>query len=144
MKINLEINNKVQSPVEEDFLRVVGEKTGEEINLPQEASVSLALVSPEEIKKLNGEYRSQAEVTDVLSFPEYANQEALAKASGKELFLGEIILCYDEIERYAQEQKRELQQELAEVFAHGILHLVGFEHGEEMFARQKKVANNFD
>jgi ssRNA-specific RNase YbeY (16S rRNA maturation enzyme) len=35
-----------------------------------------------------------------------------------------------------------LEKELANVISHGILHLLGFEHGEKMFAVQNKVASN--
>ena len=56
-----------------------------------------------------------------------------------ELFLGELILCYDDIKEYAENESLELKEELSKVVAHGILHLLGFEHGEKMFAIQNKV-----
>jgi probable rRNA maturation factor len=56
------------------------------------------------------------------------------------LFLGELILCYDDIRQYADKEGVKVKKELAKVISHGILHLLGFEHGERMFSLQKEVA----
>jgi probable rRNA maturation factor len=154
MKINLEVNNTTESPVENNFFLAVAEETFAEVSLDflekKEIGISLALVAPEEIKKLNNEYRKYDSVTDILSFPEYGSTDELKKASqkeGGEVFLGELILCYDDIKEYSQKEKYPpvggLEKELAKVVAHGILHLLGFEHGEKMFALQQSVADKF-
>jgi probable rRNA maturation factor len=146
MKINLEINNATQSPVEDSFLVAVAERTFQELKFDffdgKEIIISVALVSAEEIQKLNKEYRKYDSVTDILSFPEYENLAKIKDTVDKELFLGELILCYNDIEEYAQKENIELQKELANVVSHGILHLLGFVHGEEMFALQEKVTKN--
>lgn len=147
MKLNLEINNVAQSPVADAFFVGVAEKTlaaaKYEFLADKEISLSLALVSKEEIRKLNGAYRKYDSVTDVLSFAEYENLAEL-QAAGKNppeggLFLGELIICYDDIKEYCQENGIALEKELANVTAHGILHLLGFDHGDEMFGLQEKI-----
>lgn len=151
MKLNLEINNATQSPIRDNFLVAVAEKTFAELNLDffdgKEIIISVALVAPEEIKKLNNEYRKFDSVTDILSFPEHQSIEdiktSVAETQGNELFLGELILCYDDIREYAQKENIELEQELANVVSHGILHLLGFAHGEKMFAIQEKIKKDF-
>jgi len=143
MKINLEVNNKSQSPVKDSFFASVAEKTLEKINFKKNVSISLALVKPEEMKEINGKYRSHGEVTDVLSFSEYASQEAIEKSAEGEVFLGEIILCYDDIKGYLKKENINLKKELAKVFSHGILHLAGFSHGKAMFKIQEEISNNF-
>lgn len=150
MEINLEINNTTDSPIETGFFEMVAEKTFAELNYAflknKEVEISLALVSPEEIRKMNREYRKYDSVTDILSFPEYENAEQIEKAAMKktkgELFLGELILCYDDIREYADKEDLDLNEELANVAVHGILHLLGFEHGEEMFRVQNEVKNH--
>jgi probable rRNA maturation factor len=88
-------------------------------------------------------------VTDALSFAEYKNIEEIKRAvdnplgDGQEIFLGELILCYDDIREYADSEGMKLEKELANVVSHGILHLLGFEHSEEMFALQEKIKNKF-
>lgn len=150
MKIALEINNTTNSPIENGFFEVVAEKTFAELKYDflkdKKVGISLAFVSPDEIKKLNKEYRQQDSVTDILSFPEHASIEELKKAAlenpEEELFLGELILCYNDINEYAKKEGLNLEKELAKVFSHGILHLLGFSHGDEMFALQDVVAGN--
>jgi probable rRNA maturation factor len=147
MKIDLEINNTTNSPFERGFFEVVAEKTFAELRYDflenKKVAISLAMVAPEEIRKLNKEYRKYDSVTDILSFPEYENAEQIKKVvaekSDGELFLGELILCYDDIKEYVAREGLEIKGELANVMAHGILHLLGFEHGEEMFKIQNKV-----
>lgn len=147
MNINVEINNKSKSPIEEGFFDDVAKETLSEVNLDflsdMDISVSLAVVSEKEIKKLNDQCRGINTSTDVLSFPEFETQKKLKAHKGKEVFLGEIILCYDDIKTYADEEKIELKKEVAKVFSHGILHLIGFQHGTKMFAIQEEVAKNF-
>lgn len=143
----MEINNKSKSPIEGGFFSEVAEETLREIKLDflknKKIDLSLAIVSEKEIEKLNQEYRKIKKPTDVLSFPEFATQKKLKAQKEKELFLGEIILCYDDIKKYADKKKINLEEELAKVFAHGILHLLGMQHGKKMFALQEKIAKNF-
>lgn len=154
MKINLQINNTTQSPVADDFLQKVAEETFKTINYSfcdgtvcsaKEIVISIALVEPEKIKELNAKYRQYDAVTDILSFPEHQGvaeiKMAIERNPGQELFLGELILCYNDVKEYAQAENIELTKELANVVSHGILHLLGFSHGEEMFAIQEKIKN---
>lgn len=147
MLINIEINNKAKSPIKDTFFSAVARKTLAEIKLAflenKEISVSVAIVSEKEIQKLNKKWRKIDQSTDVLSFPEYPSLKEIKKQNETELFLGEIILCYDDIKKYALSEKLELKKELAKAFAHSILHLLGFQHGKTMFACQEKIAKNF-
>lgn len=147
MKINLEINNTTQSPIADDFFIFVAEKTFAELKLDflaeKNISISLALVAPEEIQKINKEHRKKDSVTDILSFAEYTNAEEIKKAVDKDIFLGELILCYDDVKEYAEKEGIKLEKELANVISHGILHLLGFEHSEEMFAIQNQITKDF-
>lgn len=143
MPIKLEVNNITQSPVREDFFAVVAQKTieisGYDFLQDKKISISVALVSEEEMQKLNREHRQRDSVTDVLSFCEYENAGEIEKSNEAELFLGELILCYDDISKYALEQGIDLAEEMVNVASHGVLHLLGFEHSEKMFGIQKQV-----
>jgi len=147
MKINLEINNLSQSPIKDAFFLAVAKKTFAEINLDflnkKNITISLAIVSEKEIQKLNKKWRKINKPTDVLSFPEFPSLKEIKKNTEPELFLGEIILCYDDINKYASLEKLELKKEVAKAFAHSILHLLGLQHGKVMFVAQEKIAKNF-
>lgn len=154
MEINFEINNTVKNPIKKSFFALVAEKTffavGHDFLNPsfsgKKINISLALVSPEEIRRLNKKYRKHDSVTDILSFPEYKNSKEIERAilgnSEGEIFLGELILCYDDVKEYAAKEGLEFEKELSKVTSHGILHLLGFSHGKKMFALQDLVAKN--
>ncbi len=79
--------------------------------------ISVALLHPEEIKKLNKLYRQKNKVTDVLSF----------NLDDKNI-LGEIVICLEQAKKQAKEKKISLQAELKLLLAHGTLHLLGYDH----------------
>lgn len=91
--------------------------------------ISVAILSPAEIKKLNKIYRQKNKVTDVLSF----NLE-------DEKILGEIVICLAQAKKQAQEKNISLQSELKLLLAHGTLHLLGYDHeiSEREARRQEK------
>lgn len=145
MNISIEFNNKTESPIADDFLVLVAQKTiefsGYDFLEKKNISISMAAVSEGEIRELNREYRKNDNVTDILSFCEYETSEELKAIKEEDVFLGELILCYNDIKKYAEEKGIELQQEIANVFSHGVLHLLGFSHGKEMFSIQKKITD---
>ncbi|MDP1884790.1 MAG: rRNA maturation RNase YbeY [Candidatus Moranbacteria bacterium] len=147
MPIDVEVNNKTKSPIADGFFAAVAEeaigKTGYAFLREKNISISVALVSEEEMQALNKKHRHKDSVTDILSFFEYENIGEIENVAENDLFLGELILCYDDIHKYAQKQGIGLQKELANVTAHGVLHLLGFSHGEEMFGIQDKVVKKF-
>jgi probable rRNA maturation factor len=147
MILHLETNNKSKSPIKKDIIDKIVRKTlkgaGFDFLKNKEISLSVALVGAKEIKELNKKFRKIDEVTDVLSFAEYEDTKSLKKEKEPKIFLGELILCYNEIAGYAKKKKMKIKNELAEVISHGVLHLLGFEHGDKMFAIQKKVAGSF-
>ena len=77
MKLDIEVNNKTKSPVADDFFAMVAEKTiriaGHDFLQEKNVSISVALVSEEEMQKINRESRHKDSVTDILSFFEYEN-----------------------------------------------------------------------
>lgn len=147
MNLHLELNNKSKSPVSEILVERVVQKTLKDLSFDflekKEITISVAVVDEREIKDLNKKFRKINKTTDILSFAEYGNIQSIEKEKSKEMFLGELILCYNDIADYAKGKKMKIKTELAEVISHGVLHLLGFKHGNEMFSIQKKIAANF-
>jgi probable rRNA maturation factor len=144
MKVNLEINNQGRNAVSKKFfetvLKMALKEAASDFLQRKNVSLSLALVSEKEIKDLNRQYRGINLSTDILSFAEYRSRKALEKDKEKKIFLGELILCYDDIKKYVKTESLDLQTDLAKVFSHGILHLIGFRHGQRMFEIQDRVS----
>ena len=84
--------------------------------------VTVLLTDDEAVAELNGEYRRKAGPTNVLSFPAAQNPEG---------FLGDVALAYGVCVREAGEQGKTLAHHLQHLVAHGVLHLVGYDHMSE-------------
>ncbi len=102
--------------------------------------VSVTIVTPEEIKKLNNDYRNVDSVTDVLSFPtidaarQVINVKDYAQDINPEtgmLNLGDIVICLERAKQQAESFGHSLKRELAFLSLHGILHLLGYDHMNE-------------
>jgi probable rRNA maturation factor len=93
----------------------------------EDGEVGLAFVGPEEMRGLKREHLGQDEVTDVLSFPIDGREELPV---GVPRQLGDVVLC---------------PQVVGEAWrmplVHGLLHLLGYEHGDDMQAREAELAS---
>ncbi len=92
--------------------------------------VSLSLVSDASIREINREWRKKDKPTDVLSFPQNDLPIADLLLAGKTaaLLLGDIVISIETAERQAKKHKRPLADEITMLLAHGLLHLLGFDH----------------
>lgn len=93
------------------------------------AEISLTLVSPEEIKELNAQFRNVDSVTDVLSFPQFEDKEGLP--DGGEICLGDVVICVERAAEQAEEYGHGIQREMVYLFVHSLLHLLGYDHIED-------------
>ena len=127
------------------FYARVLEETLAIVSMPElegkSVSVSMVATDDDEVKRLNREYRGKDKTTDVLSFHEYRSKKAIGREVSSEIFLGELIFSVPFIERSAKEDKVSLQTEMVFIISHGILHLMGFRHGERMFGIQEEVVD---
>lgn len=83
---------------------------------------------------LNRDWRGKNKATDVLSFPQVSDSElrALGRAAKRgrvpTWWLGDVVISIDRAEVQAGEHGHSLRNELDLLLAHGILHLLGFDH----------------
>jgi probable rRNA maturation factor len=81
--------------------------------------VTLLLTDDGTVRELNVRFRQQDQPTNVLSFPAPANPER---------FLGDIALAWGVCAREAAEQGKPIAHHLQHLVAHGVLHLLGYDH----------------
>jgi probable rRNA maturation factor len=81
--------------------------------------VSLLLTNDLAQQALNARFRGQDRPTNVLSFPAPTNPER---------FLGDVALAFETCAREAAEQGKPLAHHLQHLTAHGVLHLLGYDH----------------
>ena len=91
--------------MEESLLKKMEEAAGvlfQQEGVDEErAEISLTLVSLEEIRELNRDYRDVDRETDVLSFPQFEGVEDMPEFG--ELCLGDVVICLDKVEEQAKE-----------------------------------------
>ncbi len=100
--------------------------------LKKTGSISVHLIGDKKMKKMNNQYRGKNQVTDVLSFSSTEGKEIIKTEE-----LGDIFICIPQIKRQAKENKIKFKEEFARMLAHGILHLLGYDHVGE--AKAKKM-----
>lgn len=98
-----------------------------------EAEVSIRIAGEQEVAALNWRYRSKEGATNVLSFP----CDTYAPLTVP--FLGDLVICAPLVAREALEQDKEEQAHWAHLVVHGVLHLLGFDHQQEMEAGQMEA-----
>lgn len=99
-----------------------------------ENSLEIKLVSDGEIARLNKEFMGCTGPTNVLSFPSENEAEAFGGDGAEETtYLGELALSVDAVSRESALYGQPPVLHLARLLAHGILHLAGYDHGDEMY-----------
>lgn len=109
-----------------------------EEKLPANAEISVSIVNNQEIKELNFTYRQKDQATDVLSFALQDNVEGEVglKHSNIPFLLGDIIISIDKAKEQAAEYNHTLKRELGFLAVHGFLHLLGYDHMNEIDERE--------
>ena len=99
------------------------------------AELGVTVVSDEEIRELNRDYRGIDRVTDVLSFPQFDGREALLddliSESSQITLVGDVVICFDQAARQAEEYSTGMTREMLYLFVHSVMHLFGYDHMEE-------------
>jgi probable rRNA maturation factor len=89
----------------------------------EEGDLGIAFVGPDEIRRLKREHLGADEVTDVLAFP-VDGRNSLPPGVPRQL--GDAVLC-----------PQVVGEAWRPPLVHGLLHLIGYDHGHEMEAREE-------
>ncbi|MEO4044015.1 rRNA maturation RNase YbeY [Hoeflea sp. CAU 1731] len=93
--------------------------------------VSMLFTEDEEMRLINGRWRSKDTPTNVLSFP----SAPLEPGHIPGVFLGDIVLAYETIAREAESLEIPFDNHLTHLLVHGLLHLLGYDHIHDGQAR---------
>lgn len=123
--------------------------------------LSVVITDDDTLRRLNREYRGLDEVTDVLSFssshnghwegdgepPRNGDDVAFVLPVDEPRHLGEVVISYPQVVRQAGKGPSAVEKELGLMVAHGVLHLLGFDHGEppeeaEMQSMERKILSS--
>lgn len=103
-----------------------------EASLLGPAELTIRFVDAQEGQALNREYRGKDYATNVLTFA-YNEGEELGE---DEPVQADIVLCTDVLQREASEQKKTVEEHVAHLVVHGVLHAQGFDHDHDEEAEE--------
>lgn len=140
---DISLNNSTKYAIESICIEIVNEiLTIQEID---NASLSINLVTDEEIREINLEYRNIDRPTDVITFS-YEEDESF-----NDLFdereLGDIFIAVDYVFSNSKKYSHSMAREMSFVLAHGVLHALGYDHITKedekiMFEKQEELIQN--
>jgi rRNA maturation RNase YbeY len=105
------------------------------------ARVSVLLGGDRRMRGLNKTWRKRDRPTDVLSFPAFEARSAIA-AARRGAFLGDLVIDVPYAARQARLRGHATGREVQILLAHGLLHLLGYDHetdGGTMFRLQRRI-----
>ena len=144
--LDLEENNAYEKIIKKVIEQCFKEEKIEESKL----YISITLTTPQNIHKINKQYRNVDNETDVLSFPIFEKKELEEKIKTKrfehEDILGDIVISIDRVKEQAKEYGHSFEREFAYMLVHGFYHLMGYDHIKEedkaiMRPKEEKVLN---
>ncbi len=122
-----------------------------EENIEVGCEINILLTDDAAIRDINRQFRDIDKPTDVLSFPmaDIANGELIDEGGDFDideglLVIGDIVISIETAIKQAEQYMHSLERELAFLTAHGMFHLLGYDHMESrdeavMMAKQEKV-----
>ena len=146
--MSIEVNNESSIPVDENALLRLSTYALEQMHVHPDAELAIVLVDEAAMEQLHVQWMDEPGPTDVLSFP----MDELRPGSEDDVtpagLLGDIVLCPQVAIEQAKTAGHSTLDELLLLTAHGLLHLLGFDHVEpedekEMFGIQRDILVGF-
>jgi len=140
--MNVFVANEQDLAVDEVRLSVLARHTLTSEQIDDGAELSVLLVTPAHIRRLNARFAGDDYPTDVLAFPMMEEDEDT-------MVLGDVVMCPQVARTNARKLGHSLDRELETLCVHGILHLLGYDHqgiedGARMEQRVEEVLSSFD
>ena len=151
--VSISVLEEFEGDVSEQWLRRVVEEALAAGSAAPESQASVLIADDGLVRDLNARHRGLDENTDVLSFSfahpgEYYGDggagfeppQDFVLPPGQDHSLGDVIISYPQARRQAAQSGHTVDEELAVLLVHGILHLLGHDHGEpEEEAAMKRI-----
>jgi probable rRNA maturation factor len=156
--MSVEVNNESGTVVDEKALADLGRFVLDALRIDPLAEVSVLLVDADTMAALHVQWMDLPGPTDVMAFPMDAADGPAERRDpsappgtdehAAEAMLGDVVLCPSVAADQAASAGHSTEAELHLLCTHGILHLLGYDHGEpeeerEMFELQAKLVNEW-
>ncbi|MEY4321777.1 MAG: rRNA maturation RNase YbeY [Actinomycetota bacterium] len=146
--MTIDINNESTVAVEEALVLKLATFALDQLHVHRDADLSVIFADEATMESLHIQWMDEPGATDVLSFP----MDELRPGKDGDItpagLLGDIVICPQVAQKQAKNAGHDLTAEVLLLTTHGILHLLGFDHGTpeeeaEMFGLQKLILGAF-
>jgi len=146
--MSVEINNESGIAVDESSLQRLITFALDLLHVNADAEVAIVLVDEAAMEQLNVQWMDEPGPTDVLSFPMDELRPGTEEHETPAGLLGDIVVCPQVAQGQAETAGHSLLEEVHLLTAHGLLHLLGFDHADteeerEMFGIQRDILVGF-
>ena len=146
--MTVEVNNESTIEVDEASLQRLATYALDAMHVSPEAELAILLVDEAAMEQLHVQWMDEPGPTDVLSFPMDELRPGTEDQPSPAGLLGDVVLCPQVAQVQAESAGHSLKEELQLLTAHGILHLLGFDHADpaeerEMFGIQRDILVGF-
>jgi probable rRNA maturation factor len=156
--VSVDINNESGMAADEDTLRELAQYVIDQMETHPLADLSMLLVDEAHMTNLHEKWMDEPGPTDVLSFPmDELRPHSIAgpnRTRGRDedesepVLLGDVVLCPQVAAAQAKQHGHSTQSELELLTAHGVLHLLGYDHADpeeeaEMFGLQNELLRDW-
>lgn len=140
--MNIAVSEAKGSRIHEAALRDFAASILSAEGVADSASLSISFVDSSEIADLNERFMGKQGPTDVLSFPiedAAPGTPPSSPAGGPPLELGDIFICVNVVADHAESFGVAFEDELYLMVAHGVLHILGWDHQNDADARMMET-----
>lgn len=146
--MSIEINNETTAHVDEPRMLRLATFALDHLHVHPDAELGIQFVDVAAMEELHVQWMDEPGPTDVLSFPMDELRPGSSDRPTPPGLLGDIVVCPEIAALQAKEAGHEPVDEMLLLVAHGLLHLLGFDHAEPederiMFALQREILVGF-
>ena len=144
MRLVIRVDRDFQERIDKRWLRQLVKESLRAHSLEAQVELSLLVTDDATVRELNRTYRGKDKATDVLSFALEADRRGGAAAGfvmppGEMVHLGEVIVSYPKAVEQAAQRLHPVEDELALLVVHGVLHLLGYDHDKPGREREMRL-----
>ncbi len=146
--MSIDVNNESGVGIDEAEVAALARHVLDSLHVHPLAELSVLLVDTEAMSQLHERWMGEPGPTDVLSFPMDELRPGRDGAPSGPGLLGDVVLCPEVARSQAVVAGHTVAEELLLLTAHGVLHLLGYDHAEpdeerEMFDLQRRLLLTF-
>ena len=146
--MSIEVNNESGHAVDEAEFAALGRHVLDAMNVHPQTDLSILLVGVDVMTELHVQWMDEPGPTDVMSFPMDQLRPGREGRTSEPGLLGDVVVCPQVAAEQAKASGHATADEVLLLVAHGILHLLGYDHAEpdeerEMFTLQRRLVLGF-